>query len=268
MIRNPIQFIISGSGTYLDTQRGAIKAMSNNISVVQIIAPYPITTVVKVNYLIYDILNEPISDYMPPKVGSKGKDVLPPEHPLYQQIAEWDVWEVPVGQRALARIGKYRAGRVGVSFTFKTRYQPEGAVTLKGMIGRNNDLPAAGTAIGDYYICDRYNYTSAVLGEKITKNDVIIWDGTTWKKPPQESLINQTETIPLAVDPTVHDEMPPDITEEEALEELLVALMADVNTAINYMMAGLGVEISEGTPESGNTEPYNQDVVVWIKKIN
>jgi len=226
MVKKGSLFIINESGAYLDGQRGTLRALDNYTSVIQVLAPFDADTVVEVSYLIYGANNETITQYMANTVYT-GADVLLSTNSLYQTCQDWVLWEIPVSSRALAKISKYKAGQVGVSFSFKERYASPTAETYIGTFGLYNDLPSSSTN-GDYYVCDAFNYASAESGITFTKNDVAVYiDG--WTKPTQYLLLQNTTTLSLAVSGSMSAVIPETLTSDEEFELLFATLQAAVN---------------------------------------
>jgi hypothetical protein len=254
MIQNPITFVISNNGTILDAQRGTIRALSNYASKIYLVAPFESVSI-KVNYLIYDVKREVISQYLAP-TSLLGKDVLDPTNPQYQTAGEWQVWEVSISQRALHRIAKYRAGRVGVSFQVNTIGIPSQVANgdYLGVLKTGSVLPNpasySGTN-GDHYIVDQYNYTDQYVTGDLTKGDYVYFKqvivdsvitSKQWLKGQNIQQVAMTNTTDLAVDPSLLAELPEDISEDDELIALIDELIGDVaglHTDINAHIADL-----------------------------
>ena len=116
MVKKGSLFIIDSTGSYLQAQRGVLRAQDDYASVIQVLAPFDINTVVEVSYLIYGVNNATITQYMSPTQYT-GADMLDSSHSLYQQCADWEVWEIPVSSRALAKISKYKSGHQAFAAT-------------------------------------------------------------------------------------------------------------------------------------------------------
>jgi hypothetical protein len=225
MIQNPITFVVSNNGTILGGQRGTIRALSNYVSKIYLVAPFESVSV-KVNYLIDESKREVIGQYLAP-TSLKGSQVLAPTDPQYQTAAEWTVWEASISQRALHRISKYRAGRVGVSFQFTSITQPSQALVFRGLFGTTqSDVLPTIEASGNYYICDSYNFTSNTI--LFTKGDYAYSNGTVWLKGQNISQVAMTTTQYLAVDPSLQAEIPEDISADEQLSQDIDELIGDV----------------------------------------
>ena len=230
MIQNPITFVVDNSGLFLGSQRGALRALSNYSSKIYVVAPFESVSL-SVSYLIYQLKRETIEQYLAP-TSLKGIDVLSPNDPQYQTASQWSVWEANISQRALHRIAKYRAGRVGVAFNITTISQPTQALRFQGYFAESqqDDLPLSADLIGDYFISQSYNFVSArVPNEVFTKGDYAYWDGTAWKKGKNITEIATTENADLAVDGSLLDTIPDDITENDELINLINLLLGDVS---------------------------------------
>jgi hypothetical protein len=232
MIQNPITFVISNNGTILDAQRGTIRALSNYASKIYVVAPFESVSL-RVNYLIYDIKREVIGQYLAP-TSLKGKDVLSPNDTQFQVAREWQVWEASISQRALHRIAKYRAGRVGVSFQVNTIGIPSQIVLntgYKGIITETTQLDDPQDYegnVGDYYVVDRYNIGTEFVTGLLTKGDYVYFTGTQWLKGQNIKQVAMTTTTDLAVDPSLLAELPEDISEDAELQDLIDELIGDV----------------------------------------
>jgi hypothetical protein len=240
MIQNPITFVISNNGTILDAQRGTIRALSNYASKIYVVAPFESVSL-RVNYLIYDIKREVIGQYLAP-TSLKGKDVLSPNDTQFQTAGEWQVWEASISQRALHRIAKYRAGRIGVSFQVNTIGIPSQVAggDYLGVLKTGSVLPNpasySGTN-GDHYIVDQYNYTDTYVTGELTKGDYVYFKQVVedsvviskqWLKGQNISQVAMTTTTDLAVDPSLLAELPEDISEDAELQDLIDELIGDV----------------------------------------
>jgi hypothetical protein len=225
-------FIINNTGSYLQTQRGVLRALDDYASVIQVLAPFDINTVVEVNYLIYGVNNSTLTQYVSSTVYT-GADVLESTHSLYQTVSDWVLWEIPVTSRALAKISKYKSSQLGIAFSFKERYAPPTALTYIDTFGISSDLPASGTTLGDYYLCDTYNYTSAEASLEFTKHDYAVWNGTIWTKPTQYTLTENTTTINLVVSGSMSAIIPTELTSDEEFVIEFTDVQSDVNNMIN-----------------------------------
>lgn len=230
MVQNPISFVINNAGGFLGSQRGTIRALSNYSSKIYVIAPFESVSI-SVSYLIYQLKRETIEQYLSP-TELTGKDILNTNDEQYQTAANWRVWEANISQRALHRIAKYRAGRIGVAFNITTITQPTQALAFQNYFAtsQQDDLPESATTTGDYYISRAYNFTSArVSNETFTYGDYAYWSGTEWKKGKNITEVATTENIDLSVDGSLLDTQPEDITQNEELENLISTLTSHVS---------------------------------------
>jgi len=241
MVQNPITFVINNTGTILGGQRDKIRALSNYTSKIYVVAPFENVSI-SVSYLIYDLKRQTIEQYLSP-TALTGKDLLATNDAQYQTAANWSVWETNISQRALHRIAKYRAGRIGVTFNIESINQPTQALTFIDYFARSQseDLPASGTSTGDYYISRSYNFTSArVANETFSYNDYAYWDGTAWKKGKNITEVATTENTDLAVDGSLLDTTPEDITENQELINKINSLLSDVSDLTSDLTAHIG----------------------------
>ena len=80
-----IKILINSNGTYLDTILPPITANEDGRTIVQVIAPFPITDIVGVNYSIRPIQATVKGSYLVP-TGKFGKDVLADDYALSKQV--------------------------------------------------------------------------------------------------------------------------------------------------------------------------------------
>ena len=87
MIRKNTLFILDGSATYQDIQRGILRALDDQTSVIQVLTPFDLSTVVKVTYLIKGAENDTVTQYIP-STTLKGSDVLDSTHVVVYRLDE------------------------------------------------------------------------------------------------------------------------------------------------------------------------------------
>jgi len=233
MIQNPITFVLDASGNYLGQQRGTIRALSNYASKIYVVAPFE-SVALKVNYLVYGTQREIIGQYLAP-TALYGRDVLASNDPNLSTASNWQVWEVSISQRALHRIAKYRAGRIGVSFQVLSIAQPSQALNFveDGTLTSANGLPNPATYEGDdgdYYVSDVWNYTDQYIAGTFAKGTYFYFDDDAWVEGQNITYIIQTTTVDLAVDPSLLAELPADISEDAEIANLIDDLIGDVAT--------------------------------------
>ena len=238
MVQNPITFIVDNSGAFLGSQRGSIRALSNFSSKIYVVAPFESVSL-SVSYLIYQVKRETIEQYLAP-TELRGIDVLSPNDPQYQTTAQWKVWEANISQRALHRIAKYRAGRIGVAFNVTNISQPTQALRFQNYFAtsQSDDLPNEADLVGDYFISKSYNFVSAKVPDEVfTYGDYAFWNGTAWKKGKNITEVATTENVDLAVDGSLLDVTPEDITENDELIELINLLLGEVSDLQTDLLA-------------------------------
>lgn len=200
MIDNKVRYEIDGSGAFIDQTIGSVRALTDYTTTIELVSPLPRDTSVMVNFLVYDARNIDLPLFMIPS-DKKGWQVS--NNPL---VADWNVWEVGIDQTALAAISKYRAGRIGVSFTFRERRPSKNALNYKGIFDEFNQLPLVGENDGDYYVCRGYNIV--VSGTLYTYNDNAVWQTDKWVRDRNMRITLTTTTIDLPVDPALLANVP------------------------------------------------------------
>ena len=231
MIQNPITFVLDASGNYLGSQRGTIRALSNYASKIYVVAPYE-SVALRVHYLVYGTQREVIGQYLAP-TSLYGRDVLSANDANFATASDFSVWEVSISQRALHRIAKYRAGRIGVSFQALSIAQPSQALNAVGTLTTNNSLPDPATyagSDGDYYVSDVWNYTDQYIAGTFAKGTYFYFDTDAWVEGQNITYTVQTTTVDLSVDPSLLAELPDDISEDAELQTLIDELIGDVAT--------------------------------------
>ena len=201
MIAKKIKILIKSDGSYLDTILPPITANEDGRTIVQVIAPFPITDIVSVNYSIRPIQATVKGSYLVP-TGKFGKDVLADDYTHFQTVADWNVFEIPINAVALEYISKYRAGLVLVSFTIKQLQTPYFATNYLGLFSNTQPIPATSYNDGDYFIANEYNFTAHDI--TWAKGDYAYFYNGKWNKG-KSVLKASTPSIELPVDPSLKD---------------------------------------------------------------
>ena len=132
MKKNVIRFIVDANGNYLESPSGKVRANNNTVDMVQFIAPFPIDDSVGISYLFKGL--DPFTQYVIP-TSYKGADVLESTHALYQDVADYNVWEVEIKETALAKISKWRNSELLMSLHV-TELQPNSkCLSFEGYFG-------------------------------------------------------------------------------------------------------------------------------------
>ena len=208
-----IKILIKSDGSYLDTILPPITANEDGRTIVQVIAPFPITDIVSVNYSIRPIQATVKGSYLLP-TGKFGKDVLDEDYTHFQTVADWNVFEIPINAVALEYISKYRAGLVLVSFTIKQLQTPYFATNYLGLFSDTNPIPTTSYNDGDYFIANEYNFTAHDI--TWAKGDYAYFYNGKWNKG-KSVLKASTPSIELPVDPSLKDAPQLEYDEDVAL---------------------------------------------------
>jgi len=213
MIAKKIKILIKSDGSYLDTILPPITANEDGRTIVQVIAPFPITDIVSVNYSIRPIQATVKGSYLLP-TGKFGKDVLDEDYTHFQTVADWNVFEIPINAVALEYISKYRAGLVLVSFAITQLQTPYFATNYLGLFSNTQPIPATSYNDGDYFIANEYNFTAHDI--TWAKGDYAYFYNGKWNKG-KSVLKASTPSIELPVDPSLKDAPQLEYDEDVAL---------------------------------------------------
>lgn len=213
MIAKKIKILIKSDGSYLDTILPPITANEDGRTIVQVIAPFPITDIVSVNYSIRPIQATVKGSYLVP-TGKFGKDVLADDYTHFQTVADWNVFEIPINAVALEYISKYRAGLVLVSFAITQLQTPYFATNYLGLFSNTQPIPATSYNDGDYFIANEYNFTAHDIAW--AKGDYAYFYNGKWNKG-KSVLKASTPSIELPVDPSLKDAPQLEYDEDVAL---------------------------------------------------
>ena len=125
------------------------------MNVIQIIAPWPASDSISVEYTLYNSGMKKLQDHSKLARNASGeallgKDVIPTGKAYFQTAKDWYVWEIEVGKKALAAISKNYAGRFGISLTVRENQTISLATNDKGTFGSiksttRGDLPVSST---------------------------------------------------------------------------------------------------------------------------
>lgn len=231
MIKNLLQFIYNVDGTLIDKSLTSVRAHSNYVNTIQIVAPWPLTDAISAEYTLYNTPIKQLQDYARLATniidGSSvlGKDVINNDKPYYQIAKDWFVWEIEIGKKALAAISDNHAGRFGVSFAVKETEYIVIATNDKGTFGSvksttKGDLPL--TAIeGDYYRCDLINYESTIMTSDVFRfNEIAVYHNDEWIKGTQFTLRCNLMLQNIPVDPSMEN-IPPEELDYGITEQIL-----------------------------------------------
>lgn len=183
MVNNVIRFIVDANGNLLEQPQGRFRANNNTVDKVQFIAPFDITDSVSMTFTkpsFPDLTQyNVITTY-------KGADVVEETNPLYQDVAEYNVWEVGVKDTILNFISKYRNTDIKVSFQIGSIEPNSKCLSFEGYFGVDSDLPTTGQTTGDYYACEDIEFVMADNGNgrsyTFGKGMYVYWNGSYWVK--------------------------------------------------------------------------------------
>lgn len=189
MVNNVLQYIYDINGSIIDQNLGSAKRLSNLVSTFQVVAPFPATDscIATVQYATgsTDIIFLRIAKDINNNI-KKGSDVIDESHTYYQDVVNYNVWEMEIPDYILTNISKFRSGKIDVSFTFREFIPAVEGSNYLGSFGSSSsttrgDLPETGTFSDyDYYVCLGYNYFSTVLDQTVTYQQAVYWINSEW----------------------------------------------------------------------------------------
>jgi hypothetical protein len=230
MVNNVIRFIVDISGNILE-QQGEFRANNNASNKVQFVSPFPIDDGVSVTFTKPSHADK-VTYLM--ATSYKGADVVEDTNSLYQDVAEWNVWEKSLeevnDQYILAWISKWRNTDIKLSFNVGEITPNAKCLDFKGYFGVDTDLPTEDQTTGDYYACEDYKFTIADNGNGRTlvfgKGMYVYWTGSYWNKVALKVSVNTPSTT-VPVDANAGQGAEIDDDEAEAIE------ITNGNVAIN-----------------------------------
>lgn len=248
MATNVLQFIYNADGSLLDKVNPFIASNNQAANNVQIIAPFPASDSVAVNYYLRNARISNYTQYARLLKDTSGnmvyaKDIVSPSKPYYQTVKDWNVWQIPISSKALRAISKYHAGKIDLSVTFREfkNFLIDETMEFKGTFGSaksttRGDIPASGMMDGDYYRCDYLDYFSNRANLDFTLMDLAIWDGINlrWIKGSSYEEALPTPSTEVGVDPSIFgmaiEDVEPTVTEQilERIAELESIIMGEV----------------------------------------
>lgn len=90
MIKNIIPFIINSDGTKRPIYRPTLRARNTHTNIIQVIAPFDFNTNIGITYSLKNSSADTHTEYAV-LTDFKGSDVLSPDRPDYQELAEFNV---------------------------------------------------------------------------------------------------------------------------------------------------------------------------------
>ena len=244
MATNVIQLIYNADGSLLDKVNPFIASNNQAANNIQIIAPFPASDSISVNYYLRNARVTNYTQYLRMLKDTNGnivygKDIVDPSKYYYQVVKDWNVWQIPISSKALRAISKYHAGKVDVSITVREykNFLVDETMTFKGTFGSpksttRGDVPLTGTADGDFYRCDYLDFTSASANLSFTLMDLAIWDEleSRWIKGSSYEEALPTPSTEIGVDPAVFGMAITDV--EPSVTEQILDRIADLESVI------------------------------------
>jgi hypothetical protein len=182
---NVIQLIYNADGSLLTKVNAFIASNNQAVNVVQVIAPFPDTNSMSINYYLRNARITNYTQYLRLLRDNEdrvlfGKDVVSPERYYYQLVKDWNVWQIPISSKALRAISKYHAGKVDMSLTIREfkNFLSNEMINYKGTFGSpysttKGDIPVSGDN-GDFYRCDYLDFLSHSANLRFTLMDIAI----------------------------------------------------------------------------------------------
>ena len=238
---NVIRVVLNSDGSILDVVNGFIASMNSYSNTIQVVAPFPDTDSLAVNYYLRNARVTNYTQYLrllrdTNGVIQYGKDIVEPERNYYQQVKDYNVWQIAISSKALRAISKYHAGKVDLSITVREykNYSIEDTMLYKGTFGSNKsttrgDIPLTATD-GDYYRCDALDFYSTHANLDFTVLDLAIYDVNRWilGASYEERLVSPSTVI--GVDPSVYGVAIEDV--ETSITEQILDRIAGLEAAI------------------------------------
>ena len=208
MINKVIQSKVNLDGSYKSAVLGSVTALSEFTTTIQLISPINMGVAVMVIswYMIQEMR---MYRYFYLQI-KKGADVTSDV-----DVANWNVWEVDIDAVALSKISKYRAGRIGISFSIYERTTSNIATNYLGFLTVMTRYPIGTYTQGDYFVCNAYNVL--YNGLLFNYQDNAVYHNGKWIKDRNVKLILTTAKQDLRVDPSLLANVP-DVVEQDILD--------------------------------------------------
>jgi hypothetical protein len=263
-VKNNVIIIVDGNGSLLSEPIGQLRANANYTVGITVLAPFDLTTVVSANFKKNNRREKDEANYLIP-TSYKGKDIITDvNHPLYQKVYNYNVWENILTDDATAYIATFTADMLYASIGFGIKQTPALATNYLGEFGIGIPLPL-GANNGDYLISNSYNYYQG--GINYTLGDYAYWYNDEWNKSNYIGIAG-TDSFPLSVSPNIKANY--EITENVDLSVLLAGRVAILeqevnnlyNTKQDKLIAGENITIEDNVisavgGSSGGYEPDN-----------
>ena len=263
MATNVLQFIYNADGSLLDKVNPFIASNNQAANNIQIIAPFPASDSVAVNYYLRNARISNYTQYLRLLKDTSGniiyaRDIVSPSKPYYQTVKDWNVWQIPISSKALRAISKYHAGKVDLSVTFREfkNFLIDETMEFKGTFGSaksttRGDIPLTAND-GDYYRCDYLDFHSDNSNLDFTLMDLAIWDdiNSRWIKGSSYEEALPTPSTEVGVDPSVFgmaiEDVEPTVTEQilDRISDLESIILGEVpEEVISQMFVRKNLEL-------------------------
>lgn len=222
MILNKLTFLIDSTGNFINTYRPNIKSRTSHINIIQVVAPVSPSVNIVVSYDQPHVAKEPLTEFMA-ITNLKGKDVLDTTNPDFNNCAEWNVWELTMGEKANNLILANRPTKLNVTFSF-IDYNIIGDYQNIVEFGINKaDIPA--TYLPDTLYINRVpNFYSTLLGKKLFEGQAFVAND------------NRDGYIDVSVGETLFITAPASITVEPAFRGDIPAAVVPEGIDFNNIM--------------------------------
>lgn len=265
--------IVNGAGELIHAPIGIVTGNAQFRDGITVITPLDLKDVVSIVFSKRNRIEDDVTQYLVPQGKLKGKDILPQNHDLYQEVYDWNVFEDTINEKALTYLTKYRGGVTKASINAGVQITPHNAENYEGIFGVNNPLPNDGMEDGDYYVCKDYNYkvTLDEVEVQFTLDDIAYWHDDQWHKSNYRSIFG-TEAFDVPVSSNIQSHQ--EIQEEIPLEHKLAGDVAVLEVAIDThdgILEGYGLLIAALNQNKLNKYtppeiPYYSDVLYAVDK--
>lgn len=226
-MKNNLIILLDAQGNLITEPIGQLRANAEFNADITVIAPFDLTTVVSATFTKNNRVERDITQYLVPDGTIRGKDRLDKDHPEYQRVYDYNVFEGSMNDVALAYVAKFRAGLLFMSIGLGDIVQPPLAINYKGKFGQGVYLPEEAEN-GDFYICDEYNFNDKDF--TFTLDDYAYFYNGKWHKSNYRSL-GGTDTFEVSVSPNLKSNV--EVTIDQDLGLLLAGRVAVLERAVN-----------------------------------
>lgn len=226
-MKNNLIILLDAKGNLITEPIGQLRANAEFNADITVIAPFDLTTVVSATFTKNNRVERDITQYLVPNGTIRGKDRLGKDHPEYQRVYDYNVFEGKMDDVALAYVAKFRAGLLFMSIGMNDIVQPPLAINYKGKFGQDVYLPEEAEN-GDFYICDEYNFNDKDF--TFTLDDYAYFYSGKWFKSNYRRL-GGTDTFEVSVSPNLKSKV--EVTVDQDLGLLLAGKVAVLESAVS-----------------------------------